>query len=323
MVSVICTNYNKGDWIAEAIESFLQQKTNFPVEIILIDDKSTDHSVDIIREYAKKYPDKIHAFYNKKNLGITKTWIKICKEAKGKYIARCDGDDYWTDKNKLQKQVDLLEKSKGSLWCSTDYDIIATDGELIHHRAFKKGIVRRAQSYDEMLITKGFTMSSTWLVDTVLMNEINSEIDDKAIDDTFNIQLELFQKTKLTYLDEATAVYRENDDSDAHPTDVKKMQSRQERLLKTQLEYIDKYKNVDSDDVLKVALERDMQNEMFAVERLQIIHKQWKQMEEQASQIGQLKGELQAIKSSRTFNLATKMQKAASIPRRIIGRIKR
>ena len=82
-VSVICTNYNKGKWIADAIDSFLRQKTNFEFEIILVDDCSTDESVDIIRNYGQRYPDKIRTFFNSENQGIAKTWVAICKEARG------------------------------------------------------------------------------------------------------------------------------------------------------------------------------------------------------------------------------------------------
>lgn len=320
LVSIVCTNYNKGDWIAEAIESFLRQKVNFEYEILLIDDKSTDQSLEIIKEYAKKYPEKIRAFYNKKNLGITKTWIKICKEARGKYIARCDGDDYWIDDKKLQKQVDALEKNKNSQWCSTDYNIISSKGETKLKSAFKDGSVKRAKSYAEMLATKGFTMSSTWLVEASLMKDVNSQIDDTAIDDTFNIQLDLFHSTSLTYLPEATAVYRENEGSDSHPTELKVIKLRNEKLLKTQLEYIDKYKDVDYVEALKIALEQNMTNDMFATERLQIIHQQWDRLSRQSAHISELEEQLGAIQESRSYKLAVKMQKLASLPRKAMRR---
>ena len=99
-VSIICTNYNKGKWIYEAIESF-KTRTTFPYEILVADDASTDESVEIIKEYEKKFPTLITAFITK-NVGITKTWKSIVKRASGEYIARCDGDDYWTDVHKLQ-----------------------------------------------------------------------------------------------------------------------------------------------------------------------------------------------------------------------------
>lgn len=272
LVSVVCTNYNKGDWIRDAIESFLQQKTSFEFEILLIDDASIDHSIDIIKDYAKRYPTKIRAFYNKKNLGITKTWIKVCKEAKGKYIARCDGDDYWIDEKKLQKQVDALERNKKSKWCSTDYNIISPEGRVIHESAFESGLVVRSTSYVEMLATKGFTMASTWLVDGALMKEINAQLDTSAVDDTFNIQLDLFRKTQLTYLPEATVVYRINEGSDSRPIEMDKIRSRNEKLLKTQIEYIEKYENADYKNIIKKLLEQSMYFELLAIERLQLIN---------------------------------------------------
>lgn len=242
LVSIICTNYNKGEWIRQAIESFLIQETDFEFEIILIDDKSTDGSDEYIREYTKKYPEKIRAFFNEQNLGITKTWIKICKEAKGKYIARCDGDDYWIDKNKLQKQVDLLESNKELKWCSTDYNLANEDGKIIETGVFDKNIVKRAKSYEEILVTSGFTNPSTWLVETKLMQKINRMISEDAVDDTFNIQLELFKQTDLNYINEPMAVYRMNQGSDSKPQGQQKMNERLNRLLETQIEYLNKYK---------------------------------------------------------------------------------
>ena len=80
---------------------------DFDYEILLIDDASTDGSKAIIDRYQDQYPDLIRAFYNSENQGIAKTWVAICQEARGFYIARCDGDDFWLDKQKLQKQLVL------------------------------------------------------------------------------------------------------------------------------------------------------------------------------------------------------------------------
>ena len=108
LVSILCTVYNKEPWLAQTIDSFLAQERDFPLEILLIDDASTDGSKAIIDRYQDQYPDLIRAFYNSENQGIAKTWVAICQEARGFYIARCDGDDFWLDKQNLQKQLALL-----------------------------------------------------------------------------------------------------------------------------------------------------------------------------------------------------------------------
>lgn len=306
-VSIVCTNYNKGTWISDAIESFLKQKTNFIYEILVIDDKSTDESADYIKEYVSNYPDKIRAIYNKENLGITRTWIKICKEAKGEYIARCDGDDYWTDEYKLQKQVELLDKCIGSEWCSTDYDIVSPKGKLLQKSAFENGLVDRPITYAEMLATKGFIMSSTWLVKRKLMLEINEKLNKEAVDDTFNIQLDLFNRTKLSYIPESTVAYRINEGSDSRPIEMVKIKERNERLLNTQLEYIEKYKDVDYLDILKIILKRDMQIELWAIERMQIIKNQDKHIKNQDKHIHELVSLLKEIQDSRKYKYSVKL----------------
>jgi len=113
LVSICCLTYNHNEFIKDAIEGFLMQKTLFSFEIIIHDDASTDDTPAIIRSYTTKYPNLFHIIYQTEN-----QYSKILEHvftqfvlpiAKGKYIALCEGDDYWTDPFKLQKQVDFLD----------------------------------------------------------------------------------------------------------------------------------------------------------------------------------------------------------------------
>lgn len=120
MVSVSCITYNHENYIAEAIEGFIMQKTNFPFEILIHDDASTDRTPEIIQSYAPKYPDLIKPIYQTENQyskGIKPALKFNFPRAKGKYIAICEGDDYWTDPYKLQKQVDFLDSNPGHSVC--------------------------------------------------------------------------------------------------------------------------------------------------------------------------------------------------------------
>ena len=256
-VSIICTNYNKGDWVREAIDSFLNQKSNFDFEIIIIDDASTDHSYKIIQEYQNKFPEKVRTFRNEVNLGITKTWKKICREAKGQYIARCDSDDFWIDPLKLQKQVDLLDASIDSLWSNTEFDMVDLDGNLIQKNAFANKALPLIDSYEEMLVMKGMTMASTWLVDTALMQDVSAQISDTAADDTFELQLELFKRTKISFLSDSTTVYRMNLGSDSKPMTLETAEKRFTGILDSQIKYLNKYPDQDIQRISHLALVKD------------------------------------------------------------------
>ena len=256
-VSIICTNYNKGDWVREAMDSFLNQKTNFDFEIIIIDDASTDHSYEIIQEYQKKFPEKVRTFRNEVNLGITRTWKKVCQEAKGQYIARCDSDDFWTAPLKLQKQVDLLDASTDSLWSNTEFDMVDLDGNLIQKDAFANKALPLIESYEEMLVMKGMTMASTWLVDTALMQDVSAQISDTATDDTFELQLELFKRTKISFLSDSTTVYRMNLGSDSKPMTLETAERRFTGILDSQIKYLNKYPDQDIQRISHLALVKD------------------------------------------------------------------
>ena len=256
-VSIICTNYNKGDWVREAMDSFLNQKTNFAFEIIIIDDASTDHSYELIQEYQNKFPEKVRTFRNEVNLGITRTWKKVCQEAKGQYIARCDSDDFWTDPLKLQKQVDLLDASTDSLWSNTEFDMVDLDGNLIQKDAFASKALPLIDSYEEMLVMKGMTMASTWLVDTTLMQDVSAQISDTAADDTFELQLELFKRTKISFLSDSTTVYRMNLGSDSKPMTLETAERRFTGILESQIKYLNKYPDQDIQRISHLALVKD------------------------------------------------------------------
>ena len=112
LVSVLCTAYNHESYIRAALEGIVSQRTGFAFELLINDDLSTDGTADIIREYAARYPDIIRPFYQEKNLysqDIDIYQTVFYPNARGKYVAFCEGDDYWTDPDKLRLQVDFLE----------------------------------------------------------------------------------------------------------------------------------------------------------------------------------------------------------------------
>ena len=124
LVSICCTAYNHAKFISECLDGFLLQKTNFNFEVLIHDDASTDGTQDIIKAYQAKYPNIIKPIFqtdNQYSKGV-KPFIKyLFPASQGKYIAMCEGDDYWTDPLKLQKQVDFLEGNEEYSLCFTRF----------------------------------------------------------------------------------------------------------------------------------------------------------------------------------------------------------
>lgn len=112
LVSTCIIAYNHEAYIEECLLGALKQKLEYPYEIVIGEDKSTDKTLKICREYASKFPDKIRLLERTENLGMNGNWVDTIKNCNGKYIALCEGDDYWTDPLKLQKQADLLENDE-------------------------------------------------------------------------------------------------------------------------------------------------------------------------------------------------------------------
>lgn len=118
LVSVVTITYNHEKYIQQSIDSILAQKRdNYRLEIIIADDASTDETQRYIEDYSKNHPGIIKPILRKKNVGIQNNLVDALKKAKGKYVALCEGDDYWTNPDKLSQQVDLLEKNKNMTIC--------------------------------------------------------------------------------------------------------------------------------------------------------------------------------------------------------------
>jgi len=142
LVTVRTSTYQHGPYIRECIEGILNQKTSFPFEYIIGEDFSADGTREIVLEYAKRFPDRIRVFTADYNVGAKPNGRRCMRAARGKYIALCEGDDYWHNPLKLQKQVDLMEADQSiSLVCSDVDVVIQKTGRRI------KSVDRRTSSW--------------------------------------------------------------------------------------------------------------------------------------------------------------------------------
>ncbi|RHR51894.1 glycosyltransferase [Clostridium sp. AF18-27] len=126
-VTVVCITYKHEAYIAEALDSFLMQKTNFKYQIFVGEDCGPDDTAEIVREYARKFPNIVIPFIREKNMGAQRNLIDLCNHAVSPYIAFCEGDDYWTDEYKLQKQYDYMEANPELRVCFAKAEIRAPE----------------------------------------------------------------------------------------------------------------------------------------------------------------------------------------------------
>jgi glycosyltransferase involved in cell wall biosynthesis len=127
-VSALLLTYNQERFIGAAIEGALMQKTDFPCEVVVADDCSTDGTRDVIRRYYQRYPDRIRVLLNRHNIGARRTFSRAYWACRGPYVAFADGDDYWTSPDKLQRQADLLDRHPEYALCFHSVLMIWEDG---------------------------------------------------------------------------------------------------------------------------------------------------------------------------------------------------
>jgi len=207
LVSICCITYNHENYIREAIEGFLMQKTNFFIEIIIHDDASTDGTSGIIQEYANKYPDLFITILQKENQwskDIRPSPTYVWPRARGKYIALCEGDDYWTDPYKLQKQVDFLEANDDFVLVGhlsqANYENQAKPPEVYHK--IKRGVLRKKDIFPSYLLQVASVM---------FRHDVLKKIDLSGIMGEHSMYILLSQYGKFKVLPDVMSVYRIHD----------------------------------------------------------------------------------------------------------------
>lgn len=240
LVTTIITCYNKAPWIEQCISSVLSQSIA-DSEVLVVDDASTDGSVEIIKRLEAENASRLRTIFHRENKGLPVTWREAVGAARGSYIARLDGDDWWLSDDKLEKQIAALESSEGeSKWCNTDFSIFDKDDVLVSEACFKSGTVNLPQSFEEMLSTRGFTNTSSWLADAGLLKDATAYMRDEAADDSFGMQLYMFRKTRLVTVPEPLVANRMMQGSDSRPKNTEAALERCRGLLKSQLEGLER-----------------------------------------------------------------------------------
>ena len=254
LVSICCITYNQESYICKTVEGFLLQKTTFPIEIIIHDDASTDRTAEIVKEYAIKSPDLILPIFQKENQWSKKEGSMSARfvfpHVRGKYIAMCEGDDYWTDPLKLQKQVDFLELHE-------DYGLVHTNYMIHNEFSNNPDMISGAICFNgrvmEKLIINNFIATLTVcfrssLLSSIDFNEIKSN---NFLMADYPTWLQIANLSKIHYIDEVTSIYRVMPESVSHSLSFKKTERFLLSVLQIQLYYHKKFdvKNVDETEL--------------------------------------------------------------------------
>lgn len=265
---VRCWTYNHAPYIKDAMDGFSIQKTQFPYLCIIVDDASTDGEPDVIKEYLLQYFDlsdkavarneetddyvltyarhktntncffavfllKYNHHGKKSKWSYYDKWIRNVK-----YHAICEGDDYWTDPCKLQKQVSFLEGHPDYGLCYTDFDLLEQSCKEFTRAVFENGVYKRPTSFEEHLTECAFIAPMSW----VYRKSVFYELEYRTFTDaTFAMALAFFKQSKIYYLPEVTCVYRGHSGSASRPASARGVFKQYSGVFRTQLYFAEKY----------------------------------------------------------------------------------
>lgn len=240
LVSICSITYNHAPYIRQCLDGFLMQKTTFPIEIIINDDCSTDGTTDIIREYETKYPDIVKPIYHAENeysKGVRGMFATYCfPKAKGKYVAMCEGDDFWIDPLKLQKQVDFLENNPeyGLVYSQVE----AFDGDEIIGPIAREVTDAKSLLYGNVIATLTVCARNELLHS--YLNEVRPH-NKKWLMGDYPMWLWISLHSKLHFFEETMGRYRVLQNSASHSTDLNKVVLFEDSVLDVKLFYIKKF----------------------------------------------------------------------------------
>ncbi len=221
ILSVAVITYNHGKYIVECLESIVSQEVSYPYEIVIGEDCSTDDTMMYVEKYAEKYPELIKVITSEQNVGAIQNDLRVLSACRGKYLAFCEGDDYWLDKHKLQKQIDFLEQNP-------DYGMVHTNFLLQNKNRTQpgntKGIFRRKLERPSGNILESIVKNNQVGTASVCVRSQpiwDSKVKDTIIEHNWGMSdypfwLELAGVSKIKYMPDITSVYRIHQTSLTH-----------------------------------------------------------------------------------------------------------
>jgi len=270
MVTIVCLAFNHESYIRNCLDGFVMQKTNFRFEAFVHDDASTDGTAAVIREYAEKYPDIIKPYYETENQyskGLTSFSRIINEHIHGKYVAFCEGDDYWISSNKLQLQVDYLQNNPECGMCYTDFNILFQNKNIEWKSVFKNRpstFPSQFESLDKWILSKKYVGPMTWLAKKDLYLSTPKL---ESLDGTFVQYAHYYAFSKIHCIkEETTAVYRIHDSSVTHGESYYLQYKRQRGLFEIQMKLADLYKEqLTNYNLLKNNIRDDYYRKLFLI----------------------------------------------------------
>jgi glycosyltransferase involved in cell wall biosynthesis len=257
-VSVWMITYNHEKYIAQAIESVLAQVTNFPFDLIIGEDCSKDRTREICLEYEKKYPHIITVLQHATNVGIHKNLILTLEACKGQYVALLEGDDYWTDNYKLQKQVDFLDKNPDFVLC---YQKTLQINEVTGKEKITNDNDQPVTGMEEILSRGWFMRTGSIVFRNGIVRQFPSWYYDYSSTD-YMLHILLAQHGKIGFLNEITSVYRTHEGGITREFERKIIAFYKKKLK--MLDVIDEYLEFKYSRFIRV-LKKDLYNSAFSI----------------------------------------------------------
>jgi glycosyltransferase involved in cell wall biosynthesis len=259
-ISIMILAYNHSKYIVEAIESVLMQKTSYSYKIIIAEDNSPDDTRVIILEYQTKYPDKFKIILQNENVGSQRNSVDLLSNSEGKYLAILEGDDYWTDSLKLQKQISFLEANE-------DYSMVCHNATIIY-----EGINKKPTIFNKSIKSEDVSMDSIinkWTIPTASMVLRNKYIENlplwygKCLNGDLAIALHLRNSGNIRFICENMSVYRRSyNGTSITATHLKAIEYKTENLFLL-LDFFNEETNYQYNALIEIKKEKVKKNNIF------------------------------------------------------------
>lgn len=259
-VNIVMVVFNQQNYVAKAIESVLMQKTNYSFKLIIGEDCSQDNTFQICKEYALKYPNQIALLKNTTNLGLIKNYTSCFQECTGKYVAILEGDDYWTDPFKLQRQIDVMEKNEDIGLVHTNYKIL--DENLNKISSLSQKVLEKTFQFQGYIYNKLMIQNFICAITVMFRRSIIDHMDftpfirNNCVTIDLAILLQCSMSYRIAFIKDEMAVYRVSPNSISNNIKFNKIEKFAETKYFIRKHYLAKQDNTE----LNIQLLKKSQN---------------------------------------------------------------